>query len=89
MTLSEGSSHDMGQFEVHFLDYVDCVAVAGSFATDGQEIPDVVFLLIFGLLIGPNMLNLASWKRRPKTTCNPGLFPGSHGMANLLNTHLS
>lgn len=26
----------------------------------GKKIPDVVFLLIFGLLIGPNMLNLAS-----------------------------
>lgn len=59
-TLSEGSSHDSGQFVSIF--WITLVALLSPILSrlTGKKIPDVVFLLIFGLLIGPNMLNLAS-----------------------------
>lgn len=59
-TLSEGSSHDSGQFVSIF--WITLVALLSPVLSrlTGKKIPDVVFLLIFGLLIGPNMLNLAS-----------------------------
>lgn len=59
-TLSEGSSHDSGQFVSIF--WITLVALLSPVLSrlTGKRIPDVVFLLIFGLLIGPNMLNLAS-----------------------------
>lgn len=58
--LSEGSSHDSGQFVSIF--WITLVALLSPILSrlTGKKIPDVVFLLIFGLLIGPNMLNLAS-----------------------------
>lgn len=59
-TLSEGSSHDSGQFvSIFWITLVALISPVLSRLT-GKKIPDVVFLLIFGLLIGPNMLNLAS-----------------------------
>lgn len=59
-TLSEGSSHDSGQFVSIF--WITLVALLSPILSrvTGKKIPDVVFLLIFGLLIGPNMFNLAS-----------------------------
>lgn len=59
-TLSEGSTHDSGQFVSIF--WITLVALLSPILSrlTGKKIPDVVFLLIFGLLIGPNMLNLAS-----------------------------
>ena len=59
-TLPEGSSHDSGQFVSIF--WITLVALLSPILSrlTGKKIPDVVFLLIFGLLIGPNMLNLAS-----------------------------
>lgn len=59
-TLSDGSSHDSGQFVSIF--WITLVALLSPILSrlTGKKIPDVVFLLIFGLLIGPNMLNLAS-----------------------------
>lgn len=59
-TLSDGSSHDNGQFVSIF--WITLVALLSPILSrlTGKRIPDVVFLLIFGLLIGPNMLNLAS-----------------------------
>lgn len=59
-TLSAGSSHDSGQFVSIF--WITLVALLSPILSrlTGKKIPDVVFLLIFGLLIGPNMLNLAS-----------------------------
>lgn len=59
-TLSDGSSHDNGQFVSIF--WITLVALLSPILSrlTGKKIPDVVFLLIFGLLIGPNMLNLAS-----------------------------
>ena len=59
-TLSAGSSHDSGQFVSIF--WITLVALLSPVLSrlTGKKIPDVVFLLIFGLLIGPNMLNLAS-----------------------------
>ena len=58
--LLEGSSHDSGQFVSIF--WITLVALLSPILSPltGKKIPDVVFLLIFGLLIGPNMLNLAS-----------------------------
>ena len=59
-TLSDGSSHDNGQFvSIFWITLVALISPVLSRLT-GKKIPDVVFLLIFGLLIGPNMLNLAS-----------------------------
>lgn len=59
-TLSEGSSHDSGQFVSIF--WITLVALLSPILSrlTGKKIPDVVFLLIFGLLIDPNMFNLAS-----------------------------
>ncbi|WP_314683518.1 cation:proton antiporter [Rothia mucilaginosa] len=59
-TLSDGSSHGNGQFVSIF--WITLVALLSPILSrlTGKKIPDVVFLLIFGLLIGPNMLNLAS-----------------------------
>lgn len=59
-TLSDGSSHDSGQFVSIF--WITLVALLSPILSrlTGKKIPDVVFLLLFGLLIGPNMLNLAS-----------------------------
>ena len=59
-TLSDGSSHDNGQFVSIF--WITLVALLSPILSrlTGKKIPDVVFLLIFGLFIGPNMLNLAS-----------------------------
>ena len=59
-TLSDGASHDSGQFVSIF--WITLVALLSPILSrlTGKKIPDVVFLLIFGLLIGPNMLNLAS-----------------------------
>lgn len=59
-TLSDGSSHDSGQFVSIF--WITLVALLSPILSrvTGKKIPDVVFLLIFGLLIGPNMFNLAS-----------------------------
>lgn len=59
-TLSDGSSHNSGQFVSIF--WITLVALLSPILSrlTGKKIPDVVFLLIFGLLIGPNMLNLAS-----------------------------
>ena len=56
----DGSSHDSGPVCVHF--WITLIALLSPILPrlTGKKIPDVVFLLIFGLLIGPNMLNLAS-----------------------------
>ena len=58
-TLSEGRPRS-GQFVSIF--WITLVALLSPILSrlTGKKIPDVVFLLIFGLLIGPNMLNLAS-----------------------------
>lgn len=58
-TLSEGSSHDNGQFvSIFWITLVALISPVLSRLT-GKKIPDVVFLLIFGMLIGPNVLHLA------------------------------
>ena len=58
-TLSEGSSHDNGQFvSIFWITLVALISPVLSRLT-GKRIPDVVFLLIFGMLIGPNVLHLA------------------------------
>ena len=58
-TLSEGSSHDNGQFvSIFWITLVALISPVLSRLT-GKHIPDVVFLLIFGMLIGPNVLHLA------------------------------
>ena len=58
-TLSEGSSHDNGQFVSIF--WITLVALISPILSrlTAKRIPDVVFLLIFGMLIGPNVLHLA------------------------------
>lgn len=58
-TLSEGSSHDNGQFvSIFWITLVALISPVLSRLT-AKRIPDVVFLLIFGMLIGPNVLHLA------------------------------
>lgn len=58
--LSEATNHESDQFVSIF--WITLVALLSPILSrlTGKKIPDVVFLLIFGLLIGPNMLNLAN-----------------------------